>query len=418
MRVLGFLLGLGLLVGDATADWPQWRGPLRDGHAAADDLLQQWPEGGPELVFQFGGAGRGYSAVSVVDGKLLTLGADDSVTFALCVDLKSGEQVWRTEVSRTGGTEDYNLGWGGGPRSTPTVDGEDVFVLSDVGVVACLDRNSGAMRWSVDLVKQFGGGIPTWGYSESLLVDGDRVICTPGGENFLVGLDRATGEKVWGSSGVNAPAQYVSVMRGNAGGRDYYVTASKPGLFGFDVETGAKVFSDESTGNNVAVIPTPVLLDDGLYHTSDYGAGCTLLRRSGDAMRSVYHRTGKTMRNHHGGVVLVDGVIYGFSKGSGGVWMAQDLESGEVLWQEKLRPNRSGSIAYADGRLYCYNDKDGVCWLVRPSREKWDPVGSVALPRQTETPRGQGAIWAHPVISDGMLLIRDQELVFGFDVGS
>jgi outer membrane protein assembly factor BamB len=402
------------------ADWPQWRGPQRDGHAAPQELLQTWPEGGPELVWKVEDLGRGYSAVSVVGDRVYTMGSIDGQAMAICLSLEDGSVVWQQALGRAGETGDYNTGWGAGQRSTPTVDGDQVFALTDVGVVAALDRSSGEVQWKVDLVEQYGGKIPTWGYSESPLVDGDRVIVTPGESNFMVGLHRSTGEKLWQSQGVEAPAQYVSVIKGQVGEVPFYVTASKPGLFAFDTRSGEKLFANEATGNGVAVIPTPIVMDDWLYHTSAYGAGNALLElktEDGELQPEVvYALNTKTMENHHGGVVLVDGVIYGFTKQSGGCWMAQDLESGEMLWRERGRPNRSGSICYADGRLYCYGDQDGSVQLVEPSREGFKQVGELTLPEETELPRDKGAIWAHPVVANGKLIIRDQDLMYAFDI--
>lgn len=404
-------------------DWPQWRGPNRDGWAAKQPLLSSWPDGGPALKWQAADIGRGYSTTSIADGMVFTMGSDDDGCDVICLSLADGEPVWKTTVSRASSSDDYNHGWGGGPRSSPTVDGDQVFVLTDVGVVAALEKATGALQWKVDLVATYGGKIPTWGYSESVLVDGDRVIVTPGESNFMVGLDRSTGEKIWQSSGVNAPAQYVSPIKATVGGTTFYVTASKPGLFAFDVASGATLFADDATGNNVAVIPTPIISGNQLYHTSDYGAGNTLLDLSSQgqgsvSVESLYHMSDKTMRNHHGGVVLVDGVIYGFTKANGGMWMAQDLQSGETLWEKKIGRNKSGSIAYADGLLYCYNDKDGSLYLVEPSRDGWNERGMLELPRQTKLPRNQGAIWAHPVIAGGTLFIRDQDLLFAYQIGN
>jgi outer membrane protein assembly factor BamB len=253
-------------------------------------------------------------------------------------------------------------------------------------------------------------------------VDGDRVVVTPGNLQFMVALDRKTGTKVWGSKDAEAPAQYVSVMRGSVGNTSYYVTASKPGIMAFDVKTGVRLFSDSATGNGTAVIPTPILAGDLLYHTSGYGAGNTLLRLSpgnngGINSESVYAQANKSMENHHGGVVLVDDVIYGCSRVNGGVWMAQDFRSGNTLWEERLPNKGSGSICFADGRLYCYEDKQGSVTLAEPSREGWKPHGSLVLPRKTELPRDKGAIWAHPVVSDQILVIRDQDLLFAYDIG-
>lgn len=401
-------------------DWPQWRGPRRDGHAAPQSLLSQWPQGGPKLKWSFANAGQGYSSVSVVGGRLYTMGARDGDCFVLCLDASNGESIWETKVSRAGGGDDYLDGWGVGPRSTPTVDGDQVFALSDVGVLASLSKQ-GEIQWSIDLVADHGGEIPKWGYSESALVDGDRVVVTPGGSNFMIAVDRKTGDRVWSSQDASPGAQYVSIMKGQIGSLEFYVTASKLGLLAFDTKTGKKLFTDDATGNFVAVVPTPILMGNLLYHTSAYGAGNTLLRLTQTGTEqlnaeSIYHLNEKTMRNHHGGVVLVDGVIYGFTKANGGVWMAQKLDTGETLWEEKIRGNQSGSICFADGHLYCYNDDAGMVILVEASPTGWNAKGELVLPKQTELPRNNGAIWTHPVVANQNLILRDQDLIYVYDI--
>lgn len=372
------------------------------------------------MKWEADGIGAGYSSMSVVDDGLYTLGASDGQCYAMRLDAAKGTPVWKTPFSRAGKDGDYLVGWGAGPRSTPTVDGESVFVLSDVGVFACLDRVTGQIQWSTDLVADHGGEIPKWGYSESALVDGDRVIVTPGKAAFMIALNRSNGEKVWQSAGVDVRAHYISAMKTTFNGVDFYVTGANNGIVGFDCKTGEKLFEEEATGADIATIPTPILSGSQIYHTSGYGDGNMLLQliagSAGVDSEQIYHNTGKTMGNKHGGVVLVDGVIYGFSQAGGGTWMAQDLASGEVLWQEKIRGNKSGSIAYADGLLYCYNDGDGSVYLVPPSRDGWAPVGQVKLPRETSIPRDRGAIWAHPVIAGQMLYIRDQDLLFAYDI--
>ncbi|MEM6364691.1 MAG: PQQ-binding-like beta-propeller repeat protein, partial [Planctomycetota bacterium] len=163
-----------------SSDWPQWRGPNRDGKAAPQLLLQNWPEQGPPLSWEATNLGRGYSSLAIVDGQIFTMGSDATDCFVICLDADTGTTAWQTTVSRAGTGEDYNAGWGAGPRSTPTIDGRDVFVVSDVGIVACLDRDTGDVRWSVDMVADYGGAIPKWGYSESVLVDDQRIVVTPG----------------------------------------------------------------------------------------------------------------------------------------------------------------------------------------------------------------------------------------------
>jgi outer membrane protein assembly factor BamB len=403
-----------------TNSWHQWRGPQRDGHAAPQSLLKEWPSGGPKMVWEYKNLGMGFSTCSLAAGRLYTMGARDQACFVVCLDAKTGQLLWEKSIDGVAGDSDYNTGWGVGPRSTPTVVGEHLFALSDLGKLVCLKSTSGDVVWSVDLVKDFGGKVPKWGYSESVLVDGDRVIVMPGGKNFLVGLDAKTGKQVWGSKGIEMSAHYVSAIKSNIGGVDMYITASEKGLLGIDAKSGELLFQNDSTANGTAVIPTPIVSGNIIYHVSAYGAGNCAVKvkvENGkvDAEQLYHHKT-KSMENHHGGVILHDKAIFGFSKTDRGVWMAQDLESGEVLWSQKIGSNTSGSVAFADGMLYCYNDKDGTCYLVEASREGWKAKGELSLPEQTKIERGKGAIWAHPIISDGMLFIRDQDLLFAYAI--
>ncbi len=418
--VLGFtaLLASDSISLGGESDWPQWRGPNRDGYAAPQSLLQQWPAGGPKKKWEFRDAGVGYSAFSIVDGRLYTMGTKDSQCHVICIDAQGGDLLWESPISRAGNDQDYATRWGDGPRSTPTFDQGKLFCLSDVGVLACLDAADGKLIWSVDFVADFGGTIPKWGYSESPLVDGDRVVATPGGKKFMVGLDKATGNEVWVSQDYDELAQYVSPIKHTVGDVTFYASASKAGLAAFDAESGKLLFKNSATGNDTAVIPTPLASEDLLYHTSDYSAGNVLLRLTAGANRTiaaeaVYQLSTKSMQNHHGGVVLVDGVIYGHTKAA---WMAQDFQSGDDLWMESTRPNRSGSTAFADGRLYFYNDEEGSIYLVEPNRKSLQKRGELKLPEKTKIERGQGAIWAHPVIADQTLFLRDQDLIFAFDI--
>jgi outer membrane protein assembly factor BamB len=402
-------------------DWPQWRGPVRDGQAAPQKLLKTWPEGGPKLKWSFKTAGLGYSSVTVSDGQLYTLGQRGDDCVAICLDANTGQERWVHRIDRGTKKDDYATGWGGGPRSSPTVDGDLVYFLSDLGELACLKAGEGTKVWSVHFVNDLGGKIPQWGYSESVLIDGDLLVCTPGGSNFLVAFDKKNGKRIWASKGFEEGAQYVSIMKASVGGIPLYITACKPGLVAFHAETGEHQFTSPTTGNSVAVIPTPIIRGDEVYHSSAYKAGNTLIKLAAAggkvSMEQVYHFDKESMENHHGGYVLHDGTIYGFSNALRGVWMAQDWKSGQVLWSKKIGTSRSGSIAMADGMLYCYDDKEGICYLVEPSKEGWNARGQVQLPEQTATERGQGAIWAHPIIANQILFIRDQEWIYAYGIG-
>ena len=416
-------LGIVLLgccgVTSADGDWKQFRGPNRDGRAAPQALLKSWPESGPKLAWSFENAGIGYSSVSVENELLFTMGKREQESQLICLNSKNGKEIWSASLGRGTKSDDYLTGWGDGPRSTPTIDGEFVYALSDVGDLGCFQKVSGKKVWAVNLVSDLGGSIPKWGYSESVLIDGDRLIVTPGGKSLLVGLDRKTGAKIW-SSKFGAGAQYVSVVKHEFGGVPVYLTACDSGLVGIHCESGDMLFQNGATGNGVAVIPSPIVSGDIVYHSSAYKAGNAAVRITvaGGKLeaKQIYHETKENMENHHGGYVLENNAILGFSKSLRGVWMAQDLPTGKVLWSKRIGNGTSGSIAIADGLIYCYDDRDGICYLAKASRTGWETLGQVALPAQTASDRKQGAIWAHPVIADQKLIIRDQERIYAFDI--
>ncbi|MEL7264855.1 MAG: PQQ-binding-like beta-propeller repeat protein [Planctomycetota bacterium] len=340
-------------------------------------MLSSWPDGGPKLKWSATDLGAGFSSISQSGDRLVTLGTEGQNCLAICLNAKDGSTIWKRVIGETATDKGYNTGWGGGPRSSPTISGDRVYVLSDLGQLAALRLSSGDPIWTVDLVGELGGKIPTWGYSASPLIDGDRVVIGVGGKSFLIALNKDTGNTLLRSSGSDEDdgsidgAEYVSVMKHTVHGKSLYICASRSGLMGFDVESMKRTFHAPATGNRVAVIPTPICVDDLIYHTSAYGAGCQLVRVLPDGKTRIeYAKNNQTMENHHGGTVLVDNVIYGFSKQMGGGWMAHDFESGQNLWNERIRGVRSGSIAYADGLLYCYNANAGKLLLVRPNREE------------------------------------------------
>ena len=207
--------------------WPQWGGHNRDHKSLETGLKQEWPESGPAVVWKFTKAGTGYSSLSVVNGKGYTLGTIDGKNTAICIDATSGKEVWMTPLADAVPGSDYLQGWGGGPRSTPTVVGDRVIVLDDGGTLASLEAATGKVQWQVNIKNEFGGQLPKWGYSESPLVDGDRVIVCPGGKEFLVALELNTGKKIFSSSGFEAAPHYVSVMKHTVGGIDTYITCCR-----------------------------------------------------------------------------------------------------------------------------------------------------------------------------------------------
>lgn len=398
----------------AQSDFPQWGGPNRDHKSNETGLMSTWPAGGPAVAWTFSDAGLGYSSVAIVSGKLFTMGTKDGTTYTICVNSSTGEELWRTEIEQE--ASGYNQGWAGGPRSTPTVDGDRLYVLADGGTLACLAVTDGTLHWKTNLVQDHGGAIPTWGYSESPLVDGDRVVVCPGKEKFLVAFDKTSGQEVLASTGYDAKAHYVSIMKGEIGNVGMYITATQEGLVGFSVETGEVLWTNGSSGNGVATIPTPILRDNYVYHTSDYGTGCVLVKlsESGGEIQADEVYFSKNMQNHHGGVVLVGDSIFGLKKSGG--WVCHDFLTGELRWNHRLRGDGSASVCYADNRFYIFGENTGTCYLVEPSDTEWLERGSLKLPRETEIDRRKGKIWAHPVIADGKLFLRDMDLIFAFDI--
>ena len=423
IRILSVCLILigGTSTVSADGDWTQWRGPNRDGHAAPQSLLKNWPGNGPSLAWSFENAGIGYSSVTVEDNRLYTLGKRKDKSDLICLNAQDGKEMWSATLGRGANTKDYNTGWGDGPRSSVTVDGDFVYGLTDLGDLACCQKSDGKVVWTTNLVSDHGGSIPKWGYSESVLIDSERMVVTPGGQNFLVGLDKITGKKIWESE-FSAGAQYVSVIKHTFDGVPVYLTACDRGLVGIHCDSGKLLFLNKATGNGVAVVPTPIAFGDAVYHSSGYKAGNALVKitvKDGAlTTKQLYHESKESMENYHGGYVLHDGAIIGFTKALRGAWMAQDFATGKVLWSKKIGKTLSGSLTIADGLVYCYDDQEGICFLARASREGLEHLGQVKLPSQTTFDRKAGAIWAHPVIASQKLFIRDQEKIFAFDIAA
>jgi outer membrane protein assembly factor BamB len=391
-----------------TDDWPQFRGPNRDDISAETNLLEEWPEGGPAQLWRSENAGLGFSGFSVVGDRLYTMGADNQAEFVLCLDATNGEEIWRRRID-----ERFQNGWGDGPRSTPTVSGDQVFALSARGTVACLNAGDGSVVWTAGMT-EMGGEVPEWGYSESVLVDGDLVLCTPGGSNgAIAALDKTTGEVRWQSRLFTMPAHYSSIVVADHPERRHYVQLCGQAFAGIDPADGTVIWQQD-WGGRTAVIPTPIYHENHVYITSGYGAGSRLVDISDlEHPRQVWHSD--VMKNHHGGVVLVEGHFYGHSDRVG--WVCQNFETGDAVWREEEALGK-GAISYADGHFYLVAEDTGEVVLIAASPEGWNEKGRFQLQPQSTQRKPDGKIWVHPVISGGRLFLRDQEIIYCFDIGS
>ncbi|MEM8668953.1 MAG: PQQ-binding-like beta-propeller repeat protein [Planctomycetota bacterium] len=384
-------------------DWPQWRGPERDGKSSEKGLLKQWPDDGPPLAWSIEGVGGGYSSIAIADKNIFTLGDLEDGCYAIALSESDGSQIWKTKLGAAGGHRGYP-----GPRSTPTVDGDQVFVLNQHGDLACLNTADGNLLWSVNLEDDFGGKMMSgWRYSESPLVDGKQVIVTPGGkQGAVLALDRSNGEKIWQTGDWTDPAGYSSVIIANILGTRQYVQLTGRSVAGLVPETGEVLWRAERQGKT-AVITTPVVNGDVVFVTSAYGVGCNgfKISKDGDSWATEELYANKNIANHHGGVLLLDGHVFG---SSGGTFCCLEIDSGDLAF--KGRSVGKGATTFADGHLYLRSEAGPIA-LIEATTE-----GLVEKGRFDQPQRSGRKAWAHPVVAGGKLYLRDQDVLLCYDI--
>lgn len=390
-------------------DWPQWRGPNRDGRSADTGLLKAWPAGGPKLAWKATGLGQGYANMSVAAGRLYTMGDKDNAGYVLALSPADGKILWTAKVGVPGSPD--APGWSyPGPRCTPTVSGDLVFALDAWGEMVCVNAADGKEQWRKSFGKDFGGKPPTWGYSESPLVDGDQVVVTPGGnKGAMVALDKKTGRLLWQSKDFTDEAHYSSIVLAEIGGVRQYVQLTAASVVGISPKDGSVLWKAPRKGN-VAVIPTPVVAGNLIYVTSGYNAGCNLFRVTPTAGKFTVEQVyaNRLMGNHHGGVVQVGDYLYGYSDSRGLV--CQKLLTGEIVWAEKEKIKK-GCVSWADGSLFCREEDSGTMVLVDAAPAGYQEKGRFAQPD-----RAKESAWPHPTIANGKLYLRDQDLLLCYDV--
>jgi len=390
----------------AVSDWPQWRGPQRTDLSDETGLLREWPADGPKLLWKVEDCGVGFSGPAVVGNTLYILGARGGIEQLSARDVKSGKERWARDVG-----EVFEIARGDGPRCTATVVGDRVYALGAHGNLVCARATNGELLWNVSLL-DLGGSPPKWGYCESVLVDGGRVICTPGGaEGALAALDATNGDVLWQSKEFTDEAQYASPIVFEWGGERQYVQLTMKSLVGVRASDGKVLWKSEWPGET-AVIPTPVYRDGHVFITSGYGVGCKLVRLGTDfSVTDVY--ANKVMKNQHGGVILLGDHLYGYSDQRG--WTCQDFATGETVWTEEEKLGK-GAIAYADGRFYCFTEKEGWVVLIDATPSGWNERGRFQLLPDSKLRQERWRRWTHPVVTGGRLYLRNQELLFCYDV--
>jgi outer membrane protein assembly factor BamB len=393
------------------ADWPQWRGPNRDAISEERGLLSAWPTQGPPLAWQVNGLGSGYSSVAIAGGKIFTLGQRKRGAELIALNLDDGKELWATPVG------------GGGPNATPTVDGDRVYALGRDGDLLCAESVSGKEIWRKNFGRDFGGRMMSgWGYSESPLVDGDRLICTPGANKaVIVALDKRNGETVWASPMPDEAggrgrdgAGYSSVVVSQAGGIRQYVQLTGRGLVSVAAEDGKPLWTYNRVANGTANIPTPLVKDDYVFCSSGYGTGAALLKvvHSGAGLKAeeVYFLSANQMQNHHGGMILLGDYVYCGHGHNQGFPLCVELKTGKVAWRSTRGPGSgSAAIVCADGHLY-FRYQNGIMALIEATPKEYRLKGSFKL----ASVKGQS--WPHPVVAGGKLYLRDQDVLMCYDI--
>ena len=389
-------------------DWPEWRGPNRDGISKETGLLTQWPPEGPKLVWKATGLGSGFSTVSVSGGKIYTSGDREGSSFVVTLNESDGKVAWSAKLGKAGAP-----GWGGfeGGRSTPTVDGDLVFAVSQWGELAAYDAKDGKEKWRKEYTTDFGGTRPEWGFAESVLVDGEKVVVTPGGaDGAIAALDKKTGKVLWRSKEFTDAAHYSSLIKADIGGVPQYIQLTAQSVAGVSAENGKLLWRADRKGAT-AVIPTPIYSDGYVYVTSGYGIGCNLFKVSneGGKFSATQVYANKVMANHHGGVIKLGDFVYGFSDGKG--WTCQNFKTGEAKWQEKDKM-RKGTLAYADGHFYLrQEDKPGTLALIDATPDGYQEHGRFNPPD-----RNDKQSWPHLVIANHRMYVRDQDVLLCYDL--
>lgn len=397
-------------------DWPAWRGPNRDGLSTETGLAHMWPKEGPKLLWKVNGMGDGYSTPSVAAGKIFLLGAKGEGKgkneFLMALDQKDGKLLWETKVGQTAGGYP-------GPRSTPTVDGDRIYAISSSGPLVCVERDTGAIVWQKNLKTDFGGRSGGWAYAESPLIDGDRLICTPGGDqSTIVCLKKADGSLVWngpimlpgggGKKGGNyATAGYSSVIIGNVDGVKQYIQFLSGGVVGVSADKGQFLWNYDHPANKTANISTPLFHDNAVLAASAYGTGGGLAKIGKGSDNNFEAKEAyflPDLQNHHGGMIRVGDHVYG--TGSGALYCI-DWKTGNVAWKNK--GVGKGSICYADGMII-HRSESGPVGLVQANPKEY-----VELGRFDQPDRSKERAWAHPIIAGGKLYLRDQDVLLCYD---
>ena len=385
------------VMAQSAANWPQWRGPNRDGISKETGLLKQWPAEGPPLLWKATGAGRGYSSFSLSNGRMYTMGLRGDREFIVAFDAATGKEVWASPHGSA-----FRNDRGDGPRGTPTIDGDRIYALGGNGDLSALEAKTGKVVWSKNILKDFGGTNIRWGISESPLVMGNKLLVNAGGPGAsIVALNKANGSVIWKSQSDEAGYSSGIPIQVNGGTQVVFFTAER--AVGLDPNDGKLLWEYSRPSNNVANVATPIVRANRVFISSDYGTGGGVVEIKPDNKAQEIWFT-KEMRNHHSSSVLIGDHLYGFSSA---ILTAVKFDTGEIAWKD--RSVGKGSLVFADGHLYCFSE-NGVMGLVEATPTGYKEKGRFKI-QQDSLPT-----WTHPVVAGGRLYLRDQDTIYAYDV--
>jgi outer membrane protein assembly factor BamB len=390
-------------VARAEADWPQWHGPNRDNISKETGLLKQWPSGGPKLLWSARGLGSGYGSLALKGDRIYVQGTKGAQSVVFAMERASGKPVWWAPLGRA-----LDQDRGGGPRGTATVDGESLYALSETGDLACIRAKDATVVWKRNILTDFGGRNPYWLISESPLVDGNKVVVSPGGRGAgIVALDKTSGKEIWRSADLSDGAGYASSIVADVHGVRTIMNLTSEAGVGVRASDGKLMWSYAKPANGTANCTTPVYHEGKVFYTSAYGTGCGLLALTpgGNGLikeQEMYFN--REMQNHHGGVVLHNGHVYGSSNA---ILTCLDWMTGASKWKD--RGVGKGSLTYADGMLYLFGENNTV-GLAEATPEGYREKGRFSVEDQ-----GRPS-WAHPVVAGGKLYIRNQDYLNCYEI--
>jgi len=410
------LLGFCVSAATVAEDWPQWRGADRANRSSETGLFSTWGEDGPPLQWITEGVGSGYASVSVADGVVYTSGNFSDSQSVIAIDADNGNVIWKQPITDGAPKHGYD-----GSRTTPTVDGNRLYMVSSDGKIVCLNRRDGSLAWTRDF-KDWGGKMMSgWGFSESPLVDGNTLVCTPGGDNgMVVALDKTNGKEIWasklgsdGDGSLKNGAGYASVVISNGGGVKQYIQLVGQGLVGIRASDGEVLWRYARVANTTANIPTAIVDGDYVFTSTGYNTGSALLKLSVDGndsvkMDEVYWLESRELQNKHGGITLVDGYLYCGHGNGNGMPICVEMKTGEIAWgPERAEGKGETSLVYADGHLI-FRRQDGTVILAKATPDGYEVVHTFRPEYQ------KGATWAHPVIANGMMYLREQDKLMSY----